>query len=142
MEGVGNKLGDVGRRLEVSGGFGAGAPAAEELVNGNEKLVLGKRLGRRGRSVVAVAFFKIAKILDGAEQNAKSREIDFGGEDGRFVAPDFAISVITRADDFLGGETYFGGIGGFVDDPQEADALGRFGESFLGEVVADFWVDW
>jgi hypothetical protein len=87
-----------------------------------------------------VAFLEFAEVFNGAEQHAESRKIDLGRVDGDFVAPDFAGSVVARFDDFLGGESSFGGVGGFVDDAEKANSLGGLGEAFSGEVVADLGV--
>ena len=122
---------------EVAGGFGMAAPAAKELGNGEEKSVLGEWLGGLLLDGIAVTRLEFVELFDGAEEQAKSREIDFGRQDGGFFTPKFGRTVVATAGCFLGGKLSFGGVGGFVDDSQEADALRGFGEALLGEVVAD-----
>ena len=142
MEIVGDKLADVGGMWEVVGGFGLSSPAAEEFEDGKEKLVFRNGRGRGGGCWFVVSRFEFVECFDGAEHEAESREIHFRRKHGGFLVPDGVGAVIAGFGGFLRGETNFGGIVGLFDDPHEADALGGFRETFLGEVVADCGIGW
>ena len=107
MKIFGDELADIGGMWEVVGGFGLSSPAAEEFEDGEEKLVFGEwgGVGRpapnRGYGGFVVTSFEFVEGFDGAEHEAESREIDFGGKDGGFLVPDFGGTLIAGFGGFL-----------------------------------------
>ena len=79
VEDLGDELGDVGRDGKVAGGFGTGAPMAEEIEDGTEELIFGgRRRGRTGCRRLIVTGLEIVEIFNGPEEELQCGEVDFG----------------------------------------------------------------